>query len=57
MASEEKEQERGFTVVDKRGVEGEEATTEAAEQPAGAFPTTSMFLSIFNLAKEVYPFV
>ena len=52
MASEEKEQERGFTVVDKRGGAGEdeEATPEAGEQPAGgALPTvdfSSLCLSL-----------
>jgi hypothetical protein len=52
MASEEKEQERGFTVVDKRGAaeESEGAAPEAAEQPlAGALPTvdfSSLCLSL-----------
>jgi hypothetical protein len=52
MASEEKEQDRGFTVVDKRGStgEGEEATPETGEQPAGdALPTvdfSSLCLSL-----------
>ena len=52
MASEEKEQERGFTVVDKRGGAGEDedAAPEAAEQPAdGALPTvdfSSLCLSL-----------
>jgi len=38
MASEEREQERGFTVVDRRGAAGEseDAAPEAREQPAGA---------------------
>jgi hypothetical protein len=52
MASEEKEQERGFTVVDKRagGSEAEDAAPEAGEQPAGgALPTvdfSSLCLSL-----------
>jgi hypothetical protein len=52
MASEEKEQERGFTVVDKRGAAGEDehAAPEADEQPAGdALPTvdfSSLCLSL-----------
>ncbi len=52
MASEEKEQERGFTVVDKRGGAGEDedAAPEAGEQPAGdALPTvdfSSLCLSL-----------
>jgi hypothetical protein len=52
MTSEEKEQERGFTVVDKRGSaeEGEDAAPEAGEQPAeGALPTvdfSSLCLSL-----------
>lgn len=52
MASEEKEQERGFKVVDKRGDVGEDEATapEAGEQPAeGALPTvdfSSLCLSL-----------
>ena len=52
MASEEKEQERGFTVVDKRGGagEGEDAAPEAGERTAGgALPTvdfSSLCLSL-----------
>jgi len=52
MASEEKEQERGFTVVDKRAGAGEaeDAAPEAGEQPAGgALPTvdfSSLCLSL-----------
>ena len=52
MASEEKEQERGFTVVDKRAgaSEAEDAAPEAGEQPAGgALPTvdfSSLCLSL-----------
>ncbi len=52
MASEEKEQEPGFTVVDKRAGAGkpEDAAPEADEQPAGgALPTvdfSSLCLSL-----------
>lgn len=48
MASEEKEQERGFTVVDKRGVDEESrgAAPEAAEQPEGGPLPTVDFSSL-----------
>ena len=56
MASEEKEQERGFTVVDKRGGAGEneEAAPEAAEQPAGdALPTVDFSSLCLSLGTSV----
>ena len=52
MAKEEREQERGFTVVDKRGGAGaqEDVAPEAGKQPAdGALPTvdfSSLCLSL-----------
>ncbi len=52
MASEEKEQEHGFTVIDKRGgdAEAEGAAPEAGERPVGgALPTvdfSSLCLSL-----------
>ena len=48
MASEEKEQEQGFTVVDKRGSAGEaeDAAPEANEQPAGGDLPTVDFSSL-----------
>jgi hypothetical protein len=56
MASEEKEQERGFTVVDKRGDAGEDedAAPEADEQPAGgALPTVDFSSLCLSLGTSV----
>jgi hypothetical protein len=59
MASEEKQQESGFTVVDKRGAAGEaeEPASEAGEQPAGgeqpaagALPTVDFSSLCLSLA-------
>jgi hypothetical protein len=56
MASEEEQQERGFTVVDKRGGagEGEDAAPEAGEQPAGdALPAVDFSSLCLSLGTSV----